>query len=104
MYATTRGMLLLATPPLDDPNFDITRFTVPDEVITTAVEIGEYMRQKFDALLVHRTQIVPDGRFMAIPEDIRREIFSREYFTRVAARVAIPENGAYEDDLFAGLR
>ena len=22
MYATTRGMLLLATPPLDDPNFD----------------------------------------------------------------------------------
>jgi len=90
--------------PLDDPNFDITRFTVPDDVITTAVEIGEYMRQKFEALLVHRTQIVPDGRFMAIPEDIRREIFSREYFTRAAARIAIPENGAYEDDLFAGLR
>ena len=22
MYATTRGLLLLATPPLDDPNFD----------------------------------------------------------------------------------
>ena len=22
MYATTRGMLLVATPPLDDPNFD----------------------------------------------------------------------------------
>ena len=22
MYSTTRGMLLVATPPLDDPNFD----------------------------------------------------------------------------------
>ena len=90
--------------PLDDPNFDITRFTVPDDVVTTAVEVGEYMQRKMEALLIHRTQIAPDGRFMAIPVDIRREIFSREYFTRVATRVAIPENGAYEDDLFAGLR
>jgi LmbE family N-acetylglucosaminyl deacetylase len=90
--------------PLDDPNFDMTRFTVPDEVVTTAVEVGEYMRQKLDALLVHRTQIAPDGRFMAIPEDVRRQIFNREYFTRVAARIAIPDNGALEDDLFAGLR
>jgi mycothiol conjugate amidase Mca len=90
--------------PLEDPNFDITRFTVPDDVITTAVEIGEYMRQKFEALLVHRTQIAPDGRFMTIPEDIRREIFGREYFTRVAARVAVPQNSEYEDDLFAGIR
>jgi mycothiol conjugate amidase Mca len=90
--------------PLDEPDFDVARFTVPDDVITTAVEVGDYMRQKLDALLVHRTQIAPDGRFMAIPEDVRRELFGREYFTRVAARVAIPENGAYEDDLFAGLR
>ena len=90
--------------PLEDPNFDITRFTVPDDVITTVVEISPYMQQKFEALLVHRTQIAPDGRFMAIPEDIRREIFGKEYFTRVAARVAIPQNGEYEDDLFAGVR
>ena len=90
--------------PLDDPSFDISRFTVPDDVVTTAVEVGAYMRQKLEALLVHRTQIAPDGRFMTIPEDIRREMFSREYFTRVATRVVVPENGAYEDDLFAGLR
>ena len=90
--------------PLDDPNFDITRFTVPDDQITTAIAVGDYLRQKLDALLVHRTQITPDGRFMAIPEDIRREIFSREYFTRVATRVPVPQNGVYEDDLFAGLR
>jgi mycothiol conjugate amidase Mca len=90
--------------PLEDPNFDITRFTVPDDQITTAIEVGDYLRRKLDALLVHRTQIQPDGRFMALPEDIRREIFSHEYFTRVQARVSVVQNGVYEDDLFAGLR
>jgi mycothiol conjugate amidase Mca len=90
--------------PLEDPNFDITRFTVPDGQITTAIEIGDYMRRKFEALLVHRTQIAPEGRFMGIPEDIRRDIFGKEYFTRAAARVAVMQNGEYEDDLFGGLR
>jgi LmbE family N-acetylglucosaminyl deacetylase len=90
--------------PLEDPNFDITRFTVPDELITTAIDVGDYMRQKFDALLVHRTQIAPDGRFMSVPEDVRREMFGSEYFTRVATRVALPPGGEYEVDLFAGLR
>ena len=60
--------------------------------------------RKLDALLVHRTQIAPDGRFMAIPEDIRREVFSKEYFTRAASRIAIAQHGEYEEDLFAGIR
>jgi N-acetyl-1-D-myo-inositol-2-amino-2-deoxy-alpha-D-glucopyranoside deacetylase len=90
--------------PLDDPNFDIARFTVPDDQITTAIDVGDYLVRKLDALLVHRTQIEPGGRFMTIPEDIRREIFSHEYFTRVATRVPVPQSDGYEDDLFAGLR
>jgi mycothiol conjugate amidase Mca len=90
--------------PLDDPNFDIARFTVPDDQITTAIDVGDYLVRKLDALLVHRTQIEPGGRFMTIPEDIRREIFSHEYFTRVATRVPVPQSDRYEDDLFAGLR
>jgi len=90
--------------PLDDPDFDLTRFTVPDDQITTMIDISDYVRLKLDALLVHRTQIAPDGRFMAIPEDIRREVFSKEYFTRAASRVVIAQHGEYEDDLFAGIR
>jgi len=90
--------------PLDDPDFDLTRFTVPDDQITTMIDISDYVRRKLDALLVHRTQIAPDGRFMAIPEDIRREVFSKEYFTRAASRVAVPRHGEYEDDLLAGIR
>jgi mycothiol conjugate amidase Mca len=90
--------------PLDDPNFDIARFTVPDDQITTAMEIGDFTRQKFESLLVHRTQIAPDGRFMSVPDDIRRELFGKEYFTRVASRVAVAQGDQYEDDLFAGIR
>jgi mycothiol conjugate amidase Mca len=90
--------------PLDDPNFDLSRFTVPDDQVTTAIDVGEFQRVKLDALLVHRTQIAPDGRFMTVPEDIRRELFGREYFTLVDSRVPLPQIDTYEEDLFAGIR
>ena len=51
-----------------------------------------------------RTQIAPDGRFMTVPEDIRRETFGKEYYTRVASHVPIAHDGELEDDLFAGIR
>ena len=90
--------------PLDDPNFDISRFTVPDDMITTVIDIGDHLQQKLDALFVHRTQIAADGVFLSIPEDIRQVVFSKEYFSRVASHVAVLQAGEYEDDLFAGIR
>lgn len=89
--------------PLDDPNFDISRFTVPDDVVTTRIEVGDYLSRKREAILVHRTQIATDGIFLSIPEDISRSIFSKEFFTRVASRVVVPQTGAYEEDIFAGI-
>lgn len=90
--------------PLDDPNFDISRFTVPDDQVTTRIEVGDELRRKLDALREHRTQMAAEGMFLSIPEDIAQAAFSQEYFTRVAARVPVPQAGEYEDDLFAGLR
>jgi N-acetyl-1-D-myo-inositol-2-amino-2-deoxy-alpha-D-glucopyranoside deacetylase len=90
--------------PLDNPDFDISRFTVPDDQITTVIEIGGYLQHKLDALREHRTQIAVDGVFLAIPEDIRQQVFGKEYFTRVATHVPVQPQGEYEDDLFAGLR
>jgi N-acetyl-1-D-myo-inositol-2-amino-2-deoxy-alpha-D-glucopyranoside deacetylase len=90
--------------PLDDPNFDLSRFTVPDDEVTTAIDVGDFQERKLEAILVHRTQIAPDGRFMTVPEDIRRELFRHEYFTLVSSRVSLPQHGGYEDDLFAGIR
>jgi mycothiol conjugate amidase Mca len=90
--------------PLDNPDYDIARFTVPIAQITTALDVSAYMQRKRAALIEHRTQIATDGPFFAMPEDIGRQWFGMEYFTLLQSRVALPEREGYEDDLFAGLR
>ena len=91
--------------PLDNPDFDITRFTTPDTRITTKVPIGDYLQQKRDSIACHMTQIAPTHPTLALPADTMQELFGIEYFIRAATRVEVPSNGdAPEDDLFAGLR
>jgi N-acetyl-1-D-myo-inositol-2-amino-2-deoxy-alpha-D-glucopyranoside deacetylase len=90
--------------PFDNPEFDITRFTVPEASITTALAVGAYQGRKREALLVHRTQIAADGPFFSLPEDAAGELFDKEFFTLVAARVPLPEREGLEEDLFAGIR
>ena len=90
--------------PLDNPDYDITRFTVPMAQITTALDVDTYRERKRAALLEHRTQIALDSPFFAMPEDIGRQWFGAEYFTLQQSRVPLPEHEGYEDDLFAGLR
>ena len=90
--------------PLDNPDYDITRYTVPIEQISTALDVSAYMQRKRAALLEHRTQIAADGPFFAMPEDIRRQWFGVEYFTLLQSRVPLPDHEGYERDLFAGVR
>jgi mycothiol conjugate amidase Mca len=90
--------------PLDNPNYDLTRFTVPDERITTTIDVGDYVERKRAALLEHHTQIAADGPFLSMPEDVGREMWRSEYFTLLAARIPLPQREGHEDDLFVGLR
>jgi LmbE family N-acetylglucosaminyl deacetylase len=90
--------------PLDNPEYDITRFTVPQERITTMIDAGDYVQRKRDALLEHRTQIAVDGPFLSMPEEVARMWFGAEYFSLLQSRVALPRREGYEDDLFAGIR
>jgi N-acetyl-1-D-myo-inositol-2-amino-2-deoxy-alpha-D-glucopyranoside deacetylase len=90
--------------PLDNPEYDITRYTAPDEVVTTKIDVAQYMDRKRAALLEHVTQIAADGPFLSMPEDIGRQWYGVEYFTLLKSRVPLPERDGYEDDLFAGLR
>jgi len=80
---------------------------VPDEMITTAVDIAGHTERKLDALSCHRTQFEFDpetGRpkFFAtsVPEPQRTQLFGFERFVLAQSRAA--RNGL-EDDLFAGL-
>jgi N-acetyl-1-D-myo-inositol-2-amino-2-deoxy-alpha-D-glucopyranoside deacetylase len=90
--------------PLDEPDFDISRFTTPDERITTTVPIQPYLAQKRAAIACHLTQMGTEGPFLDMPEDISSELFGVEHFIRVQSRVVVPTEGEREDDLFAGLR
>ncbi|MBV9582318.1 MAG: N-acetyl-1-D-myo-inositol-2-amino-2-deoxy-alpha-D-glucopyranoside deacetylase [Chloroflexi bacterium] len=73
-------------------------FGVPDELVTTFVDVSAYVTAKRDSLVAHRTQMGPDEFFMRIPEAVFGEVFGRETFQRVVGSGPVPE-----DDLFAGL-
>jgi mycothiol conjugate amidase Mca len=96
-FARERGV----PTPWDRADFDPSTITTPDALVTTRMEVGPYMKQKREALLMHRTQIGVDNPMLEIPEDIARELWGVETFQRARSLVAAPE---VEDDLFAGLR
>lgn len=104
-YILTRYELMRsmgAEAPSDRPDFDPNKVGgIPDEVITTRVDVRDFMAHKTEALRCHRTQIAPDWWFMRLPQVLLQEKFPMECFIRIASHVAV--NG-HEDDLFAGLR
>ena len=104
-YILTRYEIMRAMGakvPSDRPDFDPNKVEgTPDELITTHVDVRDFLLHKMDALRCHRTQIAPDWWFPRVPHDILRDKFGLECFIRVASHV--PVNG-HEDDLFAGLR
>ncbi|MBV9329022.1 MAG: N-acetyl-1-D-myo-inositol-2-amino-2-deoxy-alpha-D-glucopyranoside deacetylase [Chloroflexi bacterium] len=73
-------------------------FGVPDERVTTFVDVSKYIADKRASLVAHRTQMGADQFFMRIPESLFGDIFGRETFQRVVGSGPVPE-----DDLFAGL-
>ncbi len=74
---------------------------VPDDLLTTWIDIRPYLPAKFDSLKAHRSQIRRDGTFMNLPEELALQYMGTEGYRRAQTRVAAP---AVEDDLFAGLR
>lgn len=74
---------------------------LPDEAVTTVVDISPYLDRKLQAFRCHRTQIREDTFFMQLPPEVARRTFYDERFGRVRSLVDAP---LPEDDLFAGLR
>ena len=73
---------------------------LPDEDITTRIDVSDYVLLKRQALQCHRSQTF-GGRWWKMPEDILREFYAEETFVRVRSLVDAPDR---ETDLFAGLR
>lgn len=73
---------------------------VPDEQISTWVDVDEVLEARWHAMRAHRTQLREDHPFLRFGLDGWREFWSRESFVRRATRVPAPDA---ETDLFAGL-
>ncbi|HXW82572.1 MAG TPA: PIG-L family deacetylase [Acidimicrobiales bacterium] len=74
-------------------------FGVPDEKITTVVDVTRYVDRIQEALAAHASQ-VENFFFTRLPPEMVAAALSHEYFTLRSA----PDGLALEDDLFAGLR
>jgi N-acetyl-1-D-myo-inositol-2-amino-2-deoxy-alpha-D-glucopyranoside deacetylase len=77
------------------------RMLVPDETITTWVDVSDVLDRKWNAILRHRTQLALDSNmFLRFGLDAWREWWSREAYVLRSSRV---ETHVPEDDLFAGI-
>jgi LmbE family N-acetylglucosaminyl deacetylase len=72
----------------------------PDELVTTYIDVAAYAERKYKALEAHASQ-GENIFFLRLDEEIRRQVFAAEAFTRTRSDVEVP---AEEHDLFAGLR
>ena len=99
--AAKQAEAVLRGEPIDPENPQRPPWGLPEDAISTIIDIREYMPQKLASLLAHRTQAVSSDRFMgAYPPDFIQQAFGTEYYVLARSRVATtrPEN-----DLFAGI-
>jgi N-acetyl-1-D-myo-inositol-2-amino-2-deoxy-alpha-D-glucopyranoside deacetylase len=80
-------------------------FGVPDEDVTAAVDARAFAAQKDAAMRAHPTQIMVDGPFFALSNNLGMEVIGTEYYRLVRGTrgPAGPGPQGWEDDLFAGL-
>jgi LmbE family N-acetylglucosaminyl deacetylase len=66
-------------PDLDDPDLV---FGMPDEVITTRVDVRPWAERKLAAMRAHASQVGDLGPFLDMPADAFREAMGTEFFIR----------------------
>lgn len=71
--------------------------TLPRVPTNCIIDVSAYYERKMEAMLSHKTQIRDMDPFMAIPEEIRRRFFGREFFYR--AHPQLPDGVTIDDFL-----
>ncbi len=79
-------------------------FGVPDEQVTTEIDVTAYVEAKLAAMRVHATQVSVDSPFYALSDNVGQLALGHEYFTLLAGTRGKGTGPAdREDDLFAAL-
>ena len=102
MVRTFHQALVESDVQTDFRDMDPETMGVPDEEVTTVVDVSRYLEQKERAGLCHRTQIQGDQVFEWIPEAVRTGFLSREHLVR--AEPPFAPGQAMEGDIFDGVQ
>jgi N-acetyl-1-D-myo-inositol-2-amino-2-deoxy-alpha-D-glucopyranoside deacetylase len=80
-------------------------FAVPDEEVAAAVDGRGFVSHKDAAMRAYPTQIMVDGPFFALSNNLGQEVLGTEYYRLVRGERGPAGGGphGWEDDLFAGL-
>jgi N-acetyl-1-D-myo-inositol-2-amino-2-deoxy-alpha-D-glucopyranoside deacetylase len=86
-------------------NADELPFAVDDDLVTAAVDGRKFATHKDAAMRAHPTQIMVDGPFFALSNNLGLEVLGVEYYRLVRGERGPTGAGphGWEDDLFAGL-
>lgn len=87
-----------ADGPWNNPAMNTAIMGTPDEILTTRVDVRDYIESKMKAFAAHKTQIAPDSFVFTIPAEVRDQIFGYEYFV-LARRAISKHDGPLEQDL-----
>jgi LmbE family N-acetylglucosaminyl deacetylase len=86
---------------LNVPMQEFLKRALPDEVITTTIDVADFVDLKLSALYCHASQQNPNSIWGKIPQDIRREGLKVETLVRADSRIVVPQG--IETDLFTGI-
>ncbi|MBI3742206.1 MAG: hypothetical protein HY257_10700 [Chloroflexi bacterium] len=87
---------------LPTPMKEFLKRALPDEVITTRIDVADFVDLKLDSLRCHASQANPNSFWNKIPPEIRREGIKVETLIRAESRVQVARE-PMEEDLFAGI-
>jgi N-acetyl-1-D-myo-inositol-2-amino-2-deoxy-alpha-D-glucopyranoside deacetylase len=86
-----------------DAGPDLHEIGVPDELVTTAIDVRQYLPVKLAAMACHRSQLPPDHFLRRMPPELAQQLWAYEYFSLERGRTAARPGEGLEGDLFAGL-
>ena len=81
-------------------NQDMRIIGTPDELVTTKVDVRDFVDSKRKAFAAHVTQNDPNSWFTTMADQIYQMVFGTEYYQLARGK---PGSALPEDDVFSGI-
>ncbi len=80
---------------------EIVRIGTDDDLVTTEIDVGDFVKAKFHSLEAHRTQLGTIRAWLDLPEELRHLLFGTEFY--VLTPPGSRDSSEQEKDLFDGV-